>query len=399
MQQSHLPRRPKFLRPSRGAGWGVFLLCLCFAIHATTMAHAQPASGAGGVSSFGRWFEPPGPASRRTDLVISEIMYHPPDRVGNADGHNLGFVELYNSGLFPEDISSYRLSGDIAFAFPPNTIIQPGGYILIADSPISIANAYGITNAFNYSGNLGEDHGTVRLRNRADAILLEVNYDRELPWPALAGGKGRSLVLARPSYGQSDPRAWDVSEVFGGTPGRGETLVTNALRLVSINEFLANAALPDTDFIELYNKNTIDVDISGCTLSDSPTTNKFVFVGATIAAGGYLALDEVSLGFKLKAEGDTIYFRAPSGEIIDAIRFGPQARGISTGRVPEGGAALFQLFPPTPFAQNDALYSGDITINEIMYAPLSGRGEDEYVELYNRTTNSVNLEGWAIAGG
>ena len=38
--------------------------------------------------------EKPGPSSRRSPLVISEIMYHPPTR---EDGANLEFIEIYNS--------------------------------------------------------------------------------------------------------------------------------------------------------------------------------------------------------------------------------------------------------------------------------------------------------------
>src|ERR1041384_7897309 len=100
MQQSHLSRRPMFFRPGRRAGCGVFLLFLWFLVHLTTMALAQPTGTGGRISSFGRMFEPPGPASRRTDLGFSEIMYHPPDLVSNAVGNGLAFIELYNAGLF-----------------------------------------------------------------------------------------------------------------------------------------------------------------------------------------------------------------------------------------------------------------------------------------------------------
>ena len=54
--------------------------------------------------------EPLGPSSRRTGLVISEIMYHPLPR---PDGKNLEFIELYNSEAIPADLSGYRLSGDV----------------------------------------------------------------------------------------------------------------------------------------------------------------------------------------------------------------------------------------------------------------------------------------------
>ena len=62
-----------------------------------------------------------GPSSRRAGLVISEIMDHPPAR---PDGKNLEFIELYNSEPFPADTSGYRLSGDVDYTFPPNTVIR-----------------------------------------------------------------------------------------------------------------------------------------------------------------------------------------------------------------------------------------------------------------------------------
>src|SRR5687767_7276921 len=74
-------------------------------------------------------FEPIGPSSRRTGLIISEIMYHPPMR---ADGREVEFVELYNSQTYPEDLSDYRLTGDISFVFPKGTTLASGSYLVVA---------------------------------------------------------------------------------------------------------------------------------------------------------------------------------------------------------------------------------------------------------------------------
>ncbi|MDB6033443.1 MAG: exported protein of unknown function, partial [Verrucomicrobiales bacterium] len=350
-------------------------------------------------SSFGTVIEPMGPCSRMTDLVISEIMYHPLDYFRGTSGKDLDFIELYNAGQFPEDIGGYRLTGDVSIEFPTGTIIQPGAFLVIADKPSAFFTAYGLSGVFNFAGGLPAPSGTVRLRNRSGAVLLEVNYNNQPPWPPLADGKGYSLVLARPSLGESDPRAWDISEQVGGSPGMAEPSPNDPLHNIVINELLANSVLPDFDFIELYNKSSQDVNISECTLSDSPDVNKFVFVGAVIPAGSYLALDDLSLGFKLKAQGDTVYFRGPDGHILDAVHYDAQRAGVSLGRFPEGGADFFPLFPPTPFDRNDSLFSGDVVINEIMYAPPSGDSREAYIELHNRTTNSVNLGGWKFTDG
>ena len=48
----------------------------------------------------------------------------------------------------------------------------------------------------------------MRLRNHANAVLLEAEYDDDVPWPASADGAGHSLSLARPDYGE---RSWKAS--------------------------------------------------------------------------------------------------------------------------------------------------------------------------------------------
>lgn len=49
-----------------------------------------------------------GPATRRGPFVLSEIHYHPRDRV---DLKNLEFIELYNTQPWQEDLTGFRLTG------------------------------------------------------------------------------------------------------------------------------------------------------------------------------------------------------------------------------------------------------------------------------------------------
>src|SRR5438477_428634 len=144
--------------------------------------------------------EPLGPSSRRTGLVISEIMYHPLPR---ADGKNLEFIEVYNSEATPADISGFRLSGAVDFTFPANTILAPLSFLVVAPVPADVQGVYSLSGVLGSFGNptnsLPNDTGTIRLRNKAGAVLLEVTYSDEPPWPPAADGAGHSLVLARPS--------------------------------------------------------------------------------------------------------------------------------------------------------------------------------------------------------
>src|SRR6185503_13328893 len=40
-----------------------------------------------------------------------------------------------------------------------------------------------------------------------------------------------------------------------------------------------------------------------------------------------------------------------------------------------------------------------VVINEIMFDPISGDADDEYIELYNRGNTATNLGGWHVRGG
>lgn len=352
--------------------------------------------------------EPPGPCSRRTPFVISEIHYHPPPR---ADGRNADFIEIFNSQPWAEDLSGFRLSGSVEFTFPSNTTVGPTSCLVVAAVPGDLQAIYGLSGALgpwtpsagSATNGLPNDTGTLRLLNRQGAVLLEVPYAEEPPWPAAPDGAGHSLVLARPSLGEGDWRAWAASELPGGSPGAGEVAVPPAggLAAVVVNEVLAHAPAGGLDFVELFNYGTQAVSLAGGVLTDNPDTNKFIFpLGAVIGPLGFVLLDQNQLGFGLKAGGDTLWFKWPDGaRVLEAVRFGPQEQGVSLGRFPDGASGFLRLETPTPGAANSRLRPSEVVLSEIMFHPVSGDSDEEFVELHNRSTNAVDLSGWQLRGG
>ena len=336
-----------------------------------------------------------GQSSRRTSLVISEIMYHPTNGI-------LEFVEIFNARAEPQDLSGYQLDGSIAYTFPAGTVIPGGGFVVVARSPADLQTVYGINGVLGpYAKNLPNNTGTVNLMSQAGALLLQVNYGSTWPWPISPDGAGHSLVLARPSYGEDSPLAWSASDSVGGSPGKLDPVTVDPLRNVVINEFLAHTDLPDVDYVELYNHSTQQVDISGCILTDDAATNKFVIpTGTTIPARGFVYYTETNMNFALSAAGETIYFKNPAQtRVLDAVRFEGQENGVATGRYPDGGNQFYRLTDKTPDAPNAAIRVSDIIINEIMYDPVSLNDDDQYVELYNRGTNAVDLGDWQFVSG
>jgi hypothetical protein len=347
-------------------------------------------------------FEPLGPTTRRHGVVISEVMYHPTNR---ADGRNLEFIEIYNSQPWFEDISGWRISGAIDYTFPSNTTLAARGFAVVAANVSDFRSIYTalptVFGPFANSNGLQNSSGTLRLRNKADAVVFEMNYRGEPPYPPQADGAGHSLVLARPSYGERDPRAWAASSATGGNPGSADLQSSQTYRNLLINEILAHTDLPEVDFVELYNYGTTPLNVSGVILTDDPDTNKFVIAaGTSIPPQGFLVFTEAQLGFALSASGETLYAKHPSGRaVIDVIRFGAQENGVATGRYPDGARSFSRLAVPTPGAPNAATRARGVVINELMFDPISGDADDEYVELRNRLPMSVDLGGWRLRDG
>src|SRR5262249_4916810 len=155
-----------------------------------------------------------------------------------------------------------------------------------------------------------------------------------------------SIVLAHPSFGEEDPRAWDISELAGGSPGAAEAFHPDPLRSVLINELLAHTEDPtQLDFVELYNHSDQTNDLSGCILTDHADVNRFVIPpGTFVGPGGFISFDSSQLGFGLSAAGQTIYLIHPDGSrILDAVQYEAQADAVSFGRWPDGANSFYPL--------------------------------------------------------
>ena len=209
--------------------------------------------------------------------------------------------------------------------------------------------------------------------------------------------------------GSSDCFASPVLQAFVGEAGGG---VDPRTRVV-INEVLANSdAASGADRIELYNPGPATIDLSNVYLSDDETDLLKYKIpdGIVLQPGDFWTVSEGTrlgeFGFGLSSSGETIYVTAATDEtvpvpvrVLDAVNYGAMKPEVTFGRFPDGSDSLCFLTSATFGGPNARPAINDIVINEIMYHHGTRDERYEYIELYNRGTETVSLAGWAFTDG
>jgi hypothetical protein len=340
--------------------------------------------------------EPPGPSSRRTPLAITEILYRPAAR---DDGRNPEFLELHNANPFPEDVGGWRLRGDWNFTLPDGLEVPGHGRLVIAARPADVAAVHGLTNVLGgFAGELPDEAGNLRLEKRSGAVVLEVAYEDFAPWPAAAAGAGASLVLARPSLGERDPRAWAASAAVGGSPGRPEPIPDGPHENLVLTEALLRPAAGGAAFVELQNAGRLAVEAGGCVLHAGPGGPAFPLPpGTVIPPGGRFVLRAPELA---QAAGwPLLWLATPDGaRVLDAVRACEPEPGVAYGRDPQDGGWRARV-RPTPGEAEAPPAPAPVVFNEIHYHPPAGADDDEFLELFNPGAAAVDLSGWRFTDG
>ncbi len=121
------------------------------------------------------------------------------------------WIELHHQGSTPRNLTGWKLTGAIGFQFPPGTIMEPGGYLVIARNAALLKAKWPETAERilgDFSSSLGNAGARINLLDAAGNPADEVSY----PATGLADGGGSSLELRDPHSDNSLPSAWADSD-------------------------------------------------------------------------------------------------------------------------------------------------------------------------------------------
>jgi hypothetical protein len=314
-------------------------------------------------------------------------------------------IELYNAGDAVLNLTGMRLTDDLnnpdRFIFPAGASVPARGYLVV------YANNPDGTPGYHLGFSLGQEGESIYLFAAAASggrLLDSITFGPQLT----------DLSIGRLADGE-----WALTQPTFGSVNHGAQL--GDPRALRINEWLAIAESPfNSDFLELYNTDSLPVALAGLYLTDEilgwPDRHEMAAL-SFIAGNGYLRLIAVGdttagadhLNFGLNGDQGAIALNAADLSLIDSVLYPGQRPNISQGRSPNGSTTLAYFDAPTPGSPNPTVtgpppFGGALVINEVLanntaLVELIGTNTitPDWVELYNGTTGAIDLSNLSLS--
>ncbi|MGK9368298.1 lamin tail domain-containing protein [Melioribacter sp. Ez-97] len=315
------------------------------------------------------------------NLIISEIMFRPSESNGE-------FIELFNKSYTESyDLTDFGIKyhtspADFLISYKNGSLLRPRSYAVILEGdydfdaggymkliPDTVIVMTIDDNAFGSSGMSNSSDREVSIVDKNGSLIDSHIYSADNP-----AGYSDELISVDENLG------WSNSLTTGGTPGR-----KNSVSPTDYDLCLCSLSLSHYD--QMVNKNivfTIIVRNNG--LKES---NEFILKVLSVSSG----LDTTEIfketysnlnpGDSMNIRFDYSFTEAGAYDIAALI-----INDYDEANSNNSAHAGITIFEP------EANYN-DIVINEIMYAPENE--EPEWVEIYNRTHDTLNIKDWQIA--
>ncbi|MHC4912740.1 MAG: lamin tail domain-containing protein, partial [Planctomycetota bacterium] len=303
------------------------------------------------------------------------------------NGTRPDMIELYYDGPGSLSLADMSITDNPdnprKFVFSGGTAMDPGDHLVL------YADDYIWTPGIHLGSNLNADGEGVYLYDttaNGGGLIDSVEFGMQLPDLSIGRVADGQWRLTRPTLGQAN-----IAQILGNPA------------LLKVNEwFTEGDVFRNTDFIEIYNPQTVPVDMSTMYLTDEPVAEpnrhqiaplSFVHAAgyAIFVADGDPEDGADHLDFRLSSDGEIIGLFDTDIKEVDQVIYFPQTTDVSEGLSPDGNDSYEFLEPPTTSVSNITT----VVINEVL-AHSHGTAPD-WIELYNTTDANIDIGGWFLS--
>lgn len=307
----------------------------------------------------------------RNDVVIDEIMVDPTPQAGLPDAE---WIELKNASSFDINLSGWRI-GNLAAqsGILPNFVLQPDSFVIVCTgSNLSDMSAFGQAISVTSFPSLNNDAGVIYLRSNDNKVVSAFNYSNAWYKNELKKRGGWSLEMIDTKNACSGYTNWNASsDIRGGTPGK-----INSIDAVNADETpprLIRSFATNSTTISLIFDEPLDSQSASMAANFSVSDGIGVPVSATAISPLF---DKVDITISAALSGNKVY-------------------NITANTLTDCAGNIITLNNTAKTGLASLADSFDIVINEILFNP-EANGVD-YVEIYNRSANIINLKQLYIA--
>ncbi len=284
----------------------------------------------------------PTPGILSAQIVVSEIMYHPPDG-------ELEYIELTNIGAAAVDLGGWAFTDGVRFTFPAATLLPANDRLVVCRARDTFLAAYpdvAESAVFgDYDGALANSGERLIFSDAVGAPQQTITYDDTAPWDVLADGFGAALERLCLTAAEDDPANWRASRLvhpgtnedpapdtpgsaFAPTPAAGNSVVVCPPPAAPpgglfLSEIMYHPVREDDfddnhEFIEIASAAELAVDLSGWRLVGL----RYTFPeGSAIAPGELIVL----------AKNPARLLELEDYDLDPSVVFGPYAGSLDNG--------------------------------------------------------------------
>ena len=302
-------------------------------------------------------------------IIINEIA---------ATGAGEDWVEFYNKGLESVNLGGWLFTDadpEHAYIFPDNTLIEAGGFVLVARSA---------TAGFDFG--LGDADKVVLYNSEGEKVHEVAWNDGDAPsgttYGFLPDGQGDPQTLYEPTPGAPNASVTpscgngliEFGEICDDTNFAGDTCTGRGYKsgdlqctqdctvvsltgcelydaVVVVNE----VSSADNDPIELLNTSDAEVDLTGWVLADKRGRlhkDAFAFSPGTIIGPGEYRVFEKDQDFKFGLGGDDAVMLYSAQGLVDVADWAADEAVVSYCRIPDGEGDFSSCATATFGAEN-----------------------------------------------